>query len=200
MNQNTNKWAVEVASPNVSEACQRIAFSFVYRWPVGPSSGEKVVHTNAKFLVFNPEDKSIAWCSVRSGVQLYVNQIVATFDQLVTLFTNLAESVLRFGNVKVNKQWDVTVADIVTLGSDLFDKVVAEMAKFIGKEVKLKLPRVNFTYTSKSSGRKEREILVTAMSSEGIEGLDVCDGNRYKRFLMDKISGEINFIGFADEP
>jgi hypothetical protein len=201
MNPNTNKWAVEVATPNVSEAIQRIAFSYGYRWPVGPAEGEMVSHTNARFLMFTPDGNTIQWANYRQDVEAYVNQIVATFDKVVDLFKNPPQNKLKVGaDILVSKNGDVQ-AGVWTIHAELFDKLVAERAVFMGKEpVKPKLPVAMFVYTSKSTGRKSRNVLVTKLEGDSLEGLDRDDRNRYKKFLISRVEGPVNFVGFADAP
>ena len=205
MNPNTSKWAAEVSTKNISEAVQRIAFSYGYRWPIGPVNGEKVTQTQTRFLVFNPVDKSITYIHDRFTAEGYVSQIVSTFDQLVNLFTNPPANVLRVGSsIMVTKDGNVNVGALV-LGADLFDKVVVERDIFLGRNkpvevVKKKLPLVQFTYTSKTSGRTVREVLVVEMKDNFITGFDAKDKFRFKKFLQTKVEGAISLIGFADEP
>ena len=203
MNTNMSRWAVEVGHENLSEAVQTIAFSYGYSWF---SWGDKTIgNTTAKFLIFNPETKAITYADFWYELEDTCNQVVTTFDGVMKLFKNPPTVDLVIGNFTITKSGDVTVCKGATrsvIPSEDFDKVVNERAKFLKREdptpLKQKLPVVQFTYTSQNSGRRLRNVIVTDMTDELISGLDKDADNRFKKFLMSKVSGTVRFVGFVD--
>lgn len=196
MNKKTRQFAVQVSSPGHSEAVQRIAFSFGYGWPM---DGKNIIHTNAKFLVFDPEGMLIFWANLKSEL-MNVEIVISTFEEVIKLFNNPPKSVLSVGNMNVWENGDVEFPFAGRLTSDGFDTVVREREKFIGRTIKKNLPLVSFSYKSKSSGVKNRYIAVTTVDPEWIGGLDQDDEWKYKKFLRNSILSEIVFSGFVPEP
>jgi hypothetical protein len=194
MNKNTNKWAVEVGNANLSEAIQTIAFSYGYSWS---GWGAKTVsNTTAKFLVFNPESKSIIFTNSRHEVEDSCNQVVTTFDAVMNLFKSPPQVSVRMGDWTIAKNGNVTLSDIA-IPADEFDRVVNKRNEVMGK--KDKLPVVKFTYTSQNSGRKTRNVMVTEMDDDYISGLDMDADNKFKKFLVGKVSGPVELVSFVDE-
>lgn len=61
-----------------------------------------------------------------------------------------------------------------------------------------RLPAVQFNYNSPSSGRRLRKILVTDSTLDYVMGLDVQDGNLFKRFSKSRIVGPMTFVGLSE--
>lgn len=139
MNTNTSKWAVEVGNANLSEAIQTIAFSYGYKWSDGRA---EVQLTDARYLCFNPESKTITYSGWWTDVEDNCSQIVTSFDQVMNLFKNPPQANLKVGyDITVDKAGNVSSRGVV-IGSSLFDQLVTERNKFLGR--KGKLPVVNF--------------------------------------------------------
>lgn len=197
MNNNTNKWAVAVGNVNLSEAIQLIAFQYGYRWPGG---GNKVQRTIAKYLIFNPEDKSILCASWWSDVDLSCSQVVNTidtvnmFDQALSFFKT--PPTIKVGtDLVVNKLGDVVNQGTKTITADLFDKLVSERVKILAS--KGETPVVSFTYTSQTEVRKLRHVAVIKMDNNTILGLDLDDGRRSKLFFTENVRGKVEMTGFV---
>lgn len=192
MNKNTSKFAIQTDSPGISEACQRIAFTFGYRWLVADLN--EICNTDAKYLAFNPETKEMLWTDHRNYLDTLVNTIANNFEDLVGLLNNPPKTSRMVRSAEVFANGDVKVDGITTVKSDFFDIVIRERNDFLGRQ---KLPLVTFSYTSKSSGTKLRRVAVLEWENNGLVGLDTDDNNKYKRFLTEKINGKVEFQGFT---
>ena len=202
MNTNTNRFAVEVATSNISEATQMVAFGFGYSWP-GKSSGAKTpANTTARYLVFDPVTKTINWSSTRSEVEANVYVIVSSFNSLVGLFKTPPVNRLKVGsNIVVEADGTVWVGS-QAVGSVLFDTLVQERQKFLKRDVKepttKRVAVVSFLYKSKTSGKKERKVAVTEWGIDWITGYDVEDKNAFKKFLRGSILSNPVMVGFVE--
>ncbi len=87
MNKNTNKWAVNVDSENTSEAIQRLAFSYGYRWPEITSLNESL-YKDAPYLVFDPKYKLIQYCEDMEGVEKWAFVIYDELEDVIESFRN----------------------------------------------------------------------------------------------------------------
>jgi hypothetical protein len=195
MNNRTNRWAVQV-TPKLSEAVQRIAFSYGYKWHAGPA---EVRYTEYPFLTFHPDTKTFGFVSENDIVKDHVSRVVTTFEDVIDLFNNPPESPLVMEGTVILRNGDVKPHALV-LAAEHFDKVVKARDELLARNRK-KLPIVKFVYTSQTSTKKERKVAVTKFEPRMfIEGYDLDDRNRYKRFLMDRINGFVAFDGFVDNP
>lgn len=195
MNNRTNRWAVQV-TPKLSEAVQRIAFSYGYKWHAGPSG---VRYTQYPFLIVHPDTKAFGFCE-KDPVenQELVSRVVTTFEDVIDLFNNPPESPLVVEGTVILRNGDVK-PHALELAAEHFDKVVKARDELLARNRK-ELPVVTFVYTSQSSTKKDRRVAVTKFARMFIEGYDIDDKNRYKRFLMDRINGFVAFDGFVDNP
>jgi hypothetical protein len=198
MNTNAiNKWAVAVDRDYTSEAIQRIAFSFGYNWV---NSGQQIMDFECKFLVFDPKEKVITHADNADFVKTAVNKIVYTINAVMDMFKNPPQEKLPFRHeVVVSKNGDVNFTIPLTLLSKTFDELVGSRNKFIGKEEPAKsdeLPAVTFVYKAEAGANKRvRNILVQSVSDTYINGYDVSDSYQFKKFVRNKIVGDILFEG-----
>lgn len=196
MNNNTTTWAVEVGTSELSEAIQRIAFSFGYGWP----DGAGVKYTFGQYLIFNPELKLIHYSNNRSVVESCLCKIVITFDEIVKLFKEPpVKNWVHVDRTVITKNGDVKPIPSVTIDSAHFDKLVEARNKLMGKEEKKRVaPVVRFRYESPTSGQKLRKLMVLEDTRDCYSGLDMEDGNLFKRFRKDRIVGAVMFVGFSE--
>lgn len=88
----TKKWAVEVKSdlPNgtISEAIQRLAFTFNYKWPGGVGDYTTEVNHNLmiKYLVFDADKKEITYSSNERFLKDVDIEILTELGDLVEYF------------------------------------------------------------------------------------------------------------------
>jgi hypothetical protein len=202
MNINTNKWAVSCVNPNFSEAVQRIAFSFGYDWL--REKEHKPLNKTQKYLIFDPSSKCITYCSEGDNFEQYVYKLVFSIYEVVEMFNSPESNVLNVHcDIQVRKDGSIGVKGW-GISSTLFDELVIKRDSFLGKlgkTEKKNLPIVSFTYFSKSSGRKMRHVMVTKMDEFGsLEGLDLDDNNKYKKFSAANISGGIILVRFDNKP
>lgn len=195
MNKNTSKFAIQTDSPGISEACQRIAFTFGYRWLVADLN--EICNTDAKYLAFNPETKEMLWTDHRNYLDTLVNTIANNFEDLVGLLNNPPKTSRMVRSAEVFANGDVKVDGITTVKSDFFDIVIRERNDFLGRNKAKMLPVVAFNYTSKSSGMKDRQIAITEWNDHALGGLDMLDDNKFKNFLFSNVNGPITFKGFT---
>lgn len=199
MKSNTSKWAVEIGNEKISEAVQRIAFSYGYNWT---GVDNRVQYTDRPFLVFDPDDKIITYSCNREHLKEKGYEIVLYIDKMVELFNNPPTADLKVGDFTIRKNGDIMLYNGVIVAGDKFDKVVNERAKFLKREdpvaLKRKLPVVQFVYTSQNSGRKVRNVLVINKDDEKIVGLDEDDNMSLKTFLFTRMTGVIEFRGFVE--
>lgn len=192
MNKTVNKWAVEVGTPENSEVIQRLAFSFGYHWA---ANSTEVILTNTNFLIFEPKSKEITYWNSRDGVVLWVCQIVVEFDKALSLFKNPPNNIFEVGGFQITSTGDVIHA-METITSDVFEKVVAEREKMLGrkpeKAPKSKLPNVHFR-----CGTVSCQLLVQHVDKHGIEGIDLAD-RVYKTFKFTEITSPIYFDGLVE--
>lgn len=199
MNKRTNKFAVEVGSPNISEAVQRIAFSYGYNWIGSGKVPNEVKYTDSKFLCFDSVHKSITWASNKFDLVSIMNQIVNTFEDAMVLFKNPPKVSAMVGTSEIFVNGDVKIGGIVTVDSEMWEKLVKERNAYLGHKDVKKLPVVTFSYSSKSSGKTIRKVALLEKTEDCVHGLDLNDKNRFKRFLLKNVSGEMVFVGFTEE-
>ncbi len=215
MNTNTNKWGVEVGGPEISEAIQRIAFSFGYRWAMDRNSlRNEVRNVNGQVLVFNPDEKEITFCASRQSADRYVCKMIRIISEVVEMFktppVEAKEWQVSSNGHTVHKDGSVlfkNTTESVAVSSPAMDEVINLRNKFIGKleekkEVKYvrMASKVTFVYRSQNSLKKARTVLVLKADENGMDGLDVHDHLKYKRFLYKNVLGNIVFIGFQEAP
>ncbi len=186
-----NKFAVLVSNTDMSELCQRLAFSFGYEWPA--ETRQNVAFTLAKYLVFYPGRKEITWTNNQQDITLPFKLITSINELLKLLKDPPKESIV----IELFKNGTVKV-DNYCLSSNTFDEIVNKRIELLGRESKQRLPIAKFSYTSKSSGRKDRMLAVMEWTAESLGGLDMLDYNKFKRFLFKNVQGGIYFDGFTD--
>lgn len=201
MNKNTNQWAVMVGNINVSEAVQRIAFSFGYEWL---GSGKAIYDTAGnQILYFNPDNKRIT-CGLdcRKLSNLDACKVCYTLEEAMETFKNPPQGVkmVEIGNVKIYNDGSLLVSDDYPLDSKVVDKIFETRIKLMGKEKSnsRRLPILQFVYDSPTSGRLVREVLLLKDNIDTYEGLDVRDGKAFKHFRKDRISGTVTFVGLSE--
>lgn len=203
MNTKTNKWATLVGSPASSEALQRLAFSFGYKWP-GYNSGE-VANTSYPVLFFNPDLKTIGFAFDTKTAEDMACKLCVTLDQVIELFKtppDVKKQWLDCNGNTVHKDGSVLFGSgprSVAVTSTEMEEVIEARNKLMGKEEKKKvLPVIQFRYSSPSSGERLRKLMVTDDQGDYYSGLDMDDTNLYKKFRKDRVVGTVMFGGFAE--
>jgi hypothetical protein len=206
MNPKTNTWAALVGSLAISEAIQRVAFSFGYKWP-GYNSGE-VVHTVYPVLFFNPDLKTILFGFDTKTVDDKACKLCITFDQVIELFKTppVVKKELWVkvcdGTTTVHKDGFVLFGSgprSVAVTSTEMEEVIEARNKLMGKEEKKKvLPVIQFRYSSPSSGERLRKLMVTDDQVDFYSGLDMDDNNQFKKFRKNRVVGTVMFVGFSE--
>lgn len=212
MNNNTTRWAVKVQSPSISEAIQRIAFSFEYQWQ-GDIGKPVVKNTHSTHLVFDPTTKKVFFIVEFTNVENHVCKIVETISEAIELFKTPPTCNLQLGsNISVDKYGKVTFygyGTSRTISTAEFDNLVEKRNEFLGRKTipvptpqPTKLPVVTFRYRSGSDHAvpKDRKVLVLRIEDGKLVGLDVNDGNAFKKFILSRFVGDIKFVGFVDGP
>lgn len=200
-NNKTTRWAVKVDNVYISEAIQRVAFSFGYYW----SSGPVVSYTDANYLVFDAKTKLITFTYTIDTVKETISKIVNSLDNVIDMFKNPPQEKLEFRpEILVSRNGDVTFTLPLIMNNNTFDDLVNDRNKFIGKTEKVEkskvLPFVSFIYKSMNKQKNTqmaRKLLVTEYDGEYIRGFDLDDGDAYKTFMVKKIVGELKFEGFG---
>lgn len=197
-----NSWAFKVASPELSEAIQLVAFSYGYKWQ-GWQDQLEVIFKDCKYLIFNYKEKTITWTNCESTVLAYTDKTVTSFEDAIKLLQSPPTNFVRvkdFANICENGiiEFDYPVK---ALTSNDINQINEARNKILNKTSvkKRMLPTVIFTYTSKHSGKKDRHVAVTNMQDGYIEGLDQDDNYNFKSFLLEKVSGLIEMTGFVEE-
>jgi hypothetical protein len=204
MNNKTNTWATVVLNPTLSEAIQRIAFSFGYNWPLSGKLEPK--YTDATVLYFNPNDKSLTYGFSTDGLQTEVCKVCNTLEGVIELLNN-PPTINKVGPLKLFKDGSALAlqgTNSVVISKDDFDKAVVVRNELLGQKEKNKkrsLPIVTFKYDSISitEKRRKREILLLKDDVEYYYGLDVKDNFSFKKFRKDRISGNVTFVGMSEE-
>lgn len=198
MNNKTNSWAAIVGTTALSEAVQRVAFTFGYQWK---GVGMNITGTSYPVLIFNPDDKTIGYSLDQRTIGNLVCKACVTFDQVMDLFKNPPKSkkMEKVGSLEVYDDGSVFVESGVAITSDVFNKVVEIRNKLMGKKVKL--PVIRFRYHSPTSGAKVRNIALLSEDKDHLAGLDLDDGNTFKQFRKDRlmVGGAIWFLGLTEE-
>lgn len=206
-NSKSTEWAALVGSPAISEAVQRIAFTFGYRWI---TTHDKVNHTDAPVLIFNSANKVISYESKSVGLSEKVCKVCVCLDEVIQTFQNppteVSESretlengttVFSDGSVLFRKY--KLSKETVALTSPDIDEMISVRNKLLGKEEKKSVsPVVRFRYASPSSGQNLRKLMVLEDSVDSYSGLDMEDGNSFKRFRKDRIVGGVMFVGLSE--
>jgi hypothetical protein len=81
MNKRTNIWAVEVDNNKLSEAVQRIAFTYGYLW--SSKKELEIRNTYFKYIYFNPTTKRICLKPNDLPMDDYVCKVVSTFVEIM---------------------------------------------------------------------------------------------------------------------
>lgn len=204
MNTKTNTWATLVGSLAISEAIQRVAFSFGYKWP-GHTEGE-VVNTRYPVLFFNPDLKTIGFAFDTKDVDLMACKLCVTLDQVVQLLKTppvvKKELWVKLCNgTTVHKDGSVLFGSgtrSVAVCSTEMEEVIETRNKLMEKKEKKVLPVIQFRYDSPSSGNRLRKLMVLEDQAYSYSGLDMDDGNQFKNFRKDRIVGTVMFGGFAE--
>lgn len=198
MNNKTNTWAVIIKNPQHSEAVQRIAFSFGYKWGV---YGEDLVYKDAKMLFFSPNSKIITYGLTEKIHNMEYSKVCNTIEQVVETFMNPPENQQRIvENVVIYKDGSVDLVGEV-LTSSKFDKLIKVRDEFLGRKSdrKSRLPKIGFVYGSPISGNRDRQVMVVDDLGDTYACLDMGDGNSFKQFRKDRIVGKITFLGLSEE-
>jgi hypothetical protein len=203
---NTNAWAVTVDNPKFSEAIQRIAFSFGYKWSL-LKEDNKPQYTNATALYFYPNSKSILYGTATDISRKDVCRVSNTLEEVIENFNN-PPSNSSIGKFQFYKDGSVLVGQMgrsVSIHKEEFDEAVVARNKFLGREdnsKKRSFPIIKFKYDSKTSKKKSvRQIILLGETEEYYNGLDMNDlknPNSYKVFRKDCVLGDIQFIGFSE--
>lgn len=194
-----HKEAFAFKSPSalISEAAQIIAISNGYTWPQDPWKDHyKPQHCHEPYLVFFPKTKEINFSSDASDFKdLIGGPIVMSINKLIELLKKPPVATLKVGIDVINSDGSVLIGErISAITSEEFDKVVTERNTFLGRKEKKRLPIVSFTYSN-----VKRKVIVTEMAYGKILGLDTSDGNQFKTFIILKIKGPIEFLGFTED-
>lgn len=195
MNKKTNTWAALVGSETISEAIQRIAFSFGYEWI---QNGAQVSRKDAPVLCFNPNNKTITYEISRIGLEDKVCDICVSLDAVMNKFVMPpVPTEKRVGAATLFKDGSVYL-DACSIRSKDMDELIKARDEFLGRTKKVKLPVVQFDYNSPSSGNRPRKIMVVDTDNTYLKGLDMDDGNQYKEFRRDRIKGVVWFTGLEE--
>lgn len=206
MNKNTNVWAAIVGGPSESEAIQRIAFTFGYKWDNGLDCPYAVKYPA---LLFDADTKTISYSDDRNGLDDKVCQVCVSLVQAMNLF-------LTPPNNPKKKEKTVKTMRIFEDGSALvgnspvlydfspadFEEAIKIRNKLMGKEEpKKNLPVIQFRYHSPTSGSKVRTIALLNEDKVYLSGLDIEDGKKFKQFRKDRlmVGGAIWFLGLTEE-
>lgn len=197
MNNKTNSWAAIVGTNALSEAVQRVAFTFGYEWKW---TGKCIIATGYPVLIFNPNDKTIGYALGQQDVDNLVCKVCVTFDQVMDTFKNSpkVKKVEEVGCVKVHEDGSLLVEETYVIDGKDIDKIIDVRNKLMGK--KQKLPVVKFRYHSPTSGAKVRQIALVGEDDVYLNGLDLKDGNKFKQFRKDRleVGGSIWFCGLKE--
>lgn len=191
--------AALVGNSAMSEAVQRIAFTFGYKWAA--NIGQKVYSVDSPVLYFNTQDKIIKHGMVARNAGHEAYKVCVTMDQLIDALKNPV-NVVQVGNVDVSSDGSVTVkgneASRHSMNSEEFEQVVEARNKLLGKKVKW--PVISFRYHSPTSGLKNRRIALVSEDDTYLSGLDLEDSNLYKQFRKDRlmVGGSILFVGLKE--
>ena len=170
------RWYVKVENESQSKMVQLLAFSHGYTW--NNSLSWSVQNTRAPFLVFD-DKKNIMW---DNGVDV-LNLSVGTFS-----FSQVSNDM--FVNTPVMK-WEKEQAEKV---NEKMQKLLAEKKEKKEKEPASKLPWVTFHYRKNSGQAWEiRRVAVIEYNGEYLAGLDMDDGNKFKKFLTSRIGSAMQF-------
>lgn len=191
--------AALVGNSSMSEAVQRIAFTFGYKWAA--SIGQKVYSADSPVLYFNTQEKVIKHGTIARNAGHEAYKVCVTMDQLIDALKNPV-NVVQVGNVEISSDGSVTVkgneASRHSMNSEEFERVVEARNKMMGKKVKL--PVIQFRYHSPTSGGKVRRIALLGEDDVYLSGLDLEDGNTFKQFRKDRleVGGSIWFDGLKE--
>jgi hypothetical protein len=122
------------------------------------------------------------------------NYSFVDWEELVTLNSDGGLSVKTSSDTKANFT-SKEVDEMIALRNKCMSK------EDIKSEPKL-LPLVEFGYRTKESlcgTVNNRHILVTKMDNIYVEGFDVDNDNKFKKFLRSKIYGDIKLIGVMEK-
>lgn len=200
MNKNTNVWAALIGGPAESEAIQRIAFSFGYKWSNGLNCPYAL---KFPILLFDADTKTIRHSDDKVSLDKTVCEVCVSLVQAMKLFlsppNNPKMKMKAVKTAKVFEDGSVLVGNSPVLydfSSEDFEEVVKQRNQLMGKKRKLLL--VGFVYDSPSSGRRDRRVTLIEDSVDSYAGLDVDDSNTFKRFRKDRILGHMRVIGLVD--
>lgn len=208
MSNTFKKFAYYSADSNLQEAAQRLAFSFGYDFI---QNNKKPVDVTANYLVFDPNNKVLAYANSTLGFLEPVN----VFDELIGLLHNPKSEIqtkqLRWngwmfdskGSLTVTTSYDRKTAVLNLEEVKQMLVVLQNVASEFGFtdlfpkpiEVEPAKQKVMFTYQStKNSPTKVRTVVVDKFGPTALSGYDVDDGNTFKNFLFSKIVGQIRFV------
>lgn len=192
-----NTWAAQVGSREVSEAIQRIAFSFGYNWAGQNESNQSVQLFDIKVLYFHIEGKKITYGASAELTHLYASKVCKTIDDVINAFKNSPLSKKVIGDTEIYEDGTVVFGHTKQNAME-FDEVVKVRNEFLGREVKRNkmVPKVRFLYNSPSSGQKVRTALVLEDFGDTYACLD--DDYAFKQFRKDRIVGDIEFLGLKE--
>jgi hypothetical protein len=194
MNNKTNLWAAIVGTATFSEVVQRVAFTFGYEWE---SVGKEVTRTEHPVLVFDPNNKFITYYHDQRTVGSFVCKVCVTLDQVMDTCKNppKVKKEEKIGDVEVFEDGSVLVGGKYSLSNNDVETVITARNRLMGK--KQKLAAIQFSYDSPTSGQKLRRLAVTEDGGDVYSGLDMDNGNTFKRFRKDRIVGKVVFVGLA---
>jgi len=206
MNKKTNIWAVKISSFPVREAILRIAASYEYTWLNTSWAGGGGACVGG-YIYFNPTNKKMVAKSSAYNVEADVCKIALTIEDVMNLFINPPQvektpTSVKVGDHTIHADGSVYFEqgyDSVSVTKKTMDELISARNKLIGSgDKKAKLPIVEFFYKSPTSGRKLRRLMVVDEGPDYLFGLDMEDGNLFKRFNRDRIGGEIRFLGLSE--
>lgn len=193
--------AAFVGNPAISEAVQRIAFTFGYKWL---ATGQTInTIDDFKVLYFNIIDKTITGGFNTRNVNDEAYEVCIQFEKLIDALKNSVNvHMTKVGNIEVYRDGSVTVkgneASRHSMNSEEFEKVVEARNKLLGK--KQKFPAITFRYNSPTTGLMSRHVALVSEDDTFLSGYDLNDGNVFKKFRKDRlaIGGSIIFQGFRE--
>lgn len=195
-----NTWAAQVGSREVSEAIQRIAFSFGYNWAGQNESNQSVQLFDIKVLYFHIEGKKITYGASAELTHLYASKVCKTIDDVINAFKNSPLSKKVIGDTEIYEDGTVVFGHTKQNAME-FDEVVKVRNEFLERKDTSKnrrLPIVNFLYESPTSGRLVREVMILEDLGDTYACLDMKDGNAFKQFRKDRIYGRVTFYGLSE--
>ena len=205
-------WAIKINNKEESTIIQRVAFGYGYRWINSVDDPEPEIENlwASAYLIFDTTDKIIEWATCDCDIFNYCDELKTVnniYNDVFGLFEKPRLNYVAFNeDISVYKDGSVDVDNYLIHGG-IFDRLQSERDMFLGRSIKevaptkpqtIRVASVSFKYNSKSSGIKTRNIFVTNSEAKYLEGYDISDNYKFKRFSMLNVIGDIRFHSLVD--